>query len=559
MSILMNTETQTFQSILGNGSKYKVPQFQRDYSWAEEQWEDLWADIETLQEEKQHYMGYLVLQTVAEKRAPQLVIDGQQRLTTLSIIVLGAIKHLKELPEDHTSNDKRAEAIRGTYIGSVDPVSLQAYNKIELNRNNDQTFRKLSALEDPQTRKIKKTNKLMKKAFDFFYGRLTGKNGKEIAEFLELIGGGLIFTKISVDNEINAYKVFETLNARGVQLSTPDLLKNYLFSIISKEGKETPEELDHLDEEWESIVHQLGRHEFSYFLRTDWNSLYPTTTRQELFKAIRSKVKTRKDAYDYVKRLGKRAEIYAALFSPHDEFWQREGYRGCVEYLNVFDQFSLRQVFTVLLPAYDKFDARGFRKLLEHMVVLTIRYNVICNRSHKEQERAYNNIAIKISSGDFLRANHIKKSLEFRKIYPSDSDFILSFRIKQMPDQKTTKKIRYLLGKIQSYLQGSDIVGTELTVEHVLPHKPSPEWEEAFGSQLDGVVNRLGNMVLLTSPDNKSANRELFDKKKAIYDASGFYLAKKVAEYQVWDLDMLNDYQHWLADKAAQVWKISYE
>ena len=79
------------------------------------------------------------------------------------------------------------------------------------------------------------------------------------------MASGLIFTKVSVNNEINAYKVFETLNARGVQLSTPDLLKNYLFSIISKDGNVSNEEIDQLDEKWEYIVDQLGRNSFSDF------------------------------------------------------------------------------------------------------------------------------------------------------------------------------------------------------------------------------------------------------------------------------------------------------
>ena len=147
--INFNTKNQPFREVMGNGLKYTVPRFQRDYSWGEEQWEDLWQDLygenspkgepngenspnsepakgeSAPQSPPAHYMGYLVLQSSDGKNFT--VIDGQQRLTTVSIVILSALYELKKLienkiqPED---NQKRMEALRNSFIGFTDPVSL---------------------------------------------------------------------------------------------------------------------------------------------------------------------------------------------------------------------------------------------------------------------------------------------------------------------------------------------------------------------------------------------------------------------------------------------------
>ena len=96
-SINFNTANQTFRQLVGNGLTYHVPRFQRDYSWTEEEWDDLWQDILGIVtgDESAHYMGYLVLQTADNKEFD--IIDGQQRLTTLSLLVLAILKNLKDL------------------------------------------------------------------------------------------------------------------------------------------------------------------------------------------------------------------------------------------------------------------------------------------------------------------------------------------------------------------------------------------------------------------------------------------------------------------------------
>ena len=109
------TENNTFRKLIGNGLTYRIPRFQRDYSWENDHWEDLWADIlGTLRVdgEPAHYMGYLVLQSADDKSFD--VIDGQQRLTTISLIVLAVLKnlqHLVETGQEPEANQRRLDQI----------------------------------------------------------------------------------------------------------------------------------------------------------------------------------------------------------------------------------------------------------------------------------------------------------------------------------------------------------------------------------------------------------------------------------------------------------------
>ena len=128
MATNFNTSNSTWRQLMGNGLLYRVPPFQRDYSWGEEEWDDLWHDIREVvrpEGEPAHYMGYLVLRSEDGKRFD--IIDGQQRLTTLSIIVLAALRQLQAMLDEErdTANTRmRLESLRQGYIGYLDPVTL---------------------------------------------------------------------------------------------------------------------------------------------------------------------------------------------------------------------------------------------------------------------------------------------------------------------------------------------------------------------------------------------------------------------------------------------------
>jgi len=168
-----NTSNDTFKKLMGNGTSYIVPKFQRDYSWSEEEWDDLWQDILELFKSKKndfHYMGYLVLQSKDSENFD--VIDGQQRITTLSILILAALKNLQILQSkniDSDNNKKREKALSNTYIGYLNPATLISKSKLQLNKQNNRFYQDyLAPLQQFPKRGLNPSEKLMKKGFEWF-------------------------------------------------------------------------------------------------------------------------------------------------------------------------------------------------------------------------------------------------------------------------------------------------------------------------------------------------------------------------------------------------------
>ena len=173
---LLDTKTVNLNDILGNGKIYRVPQFQRDYSWEQDNWEDLWNDIELAAESMYaHYMGSVVLQSTTGKEFS--IIDGQQRFTTLTILTLAVIDAINKIADkgiDIEENKERVNILMLQYIGQKDPSSLNYSSKLFLNENNDGFFQnRLIGFKDPiNIRKLSDSEKLMWDAYLFFQEKI---------------------------------------------------------------------------------------------------------------------------------------------------------------------------------------------------------------------------------------------------------------------------------------------------------------------------------------------------------------------------------------------------
>ncbi len=543
MSVMnFNTANQTYRQLMGNGLIYSVPRFQRDYSWTEEEWDDMWADVQDIlaPENKAgdattaHYMGYLVLQSRNNKNFD--IIDGQQRLTTLAMIVLATLKCFERLIAagvEAEPNTRRKEQLRSTFIGYLDPVSLVPQSKLNLNRNNNSIYQNyLVPLQPIPKRGLKASEHQMRKAFEWFENKIwqlygTKQDGALLARLLEEISDNVFFTIITVTDELNAYKVFETLNARGVKLSSTDLLKNYLFSVIHSAGADE-RELQALEERWEVLVGKLGSEDFPDFLRAHWNSMNAFVRHAELFKTIRARITSKGEAFALVRAMEQDADVYGALSKPEDTLWKREEQRRHIDELRMF---NVRQVYPLLLAGFRRLSAEDFTSLLRACSIISFRYNVIGNFPPNEQERLYTSVAAQVSSGRLVEMPSILTAL--RSIYPDDTAFEHAFADKVLKTRQARNKrvVRYILFALerqssgQGYEQDSDLYD----IEHILPEHPGDGWEHISDEEHEQAVYRLGNMTLLRAADNRAAGNGGYTVKREYFAKSTFETTQRIA------------------------------
>jgi uncharacterized protein with ParB-like and HNH nuclease domain len=560
-----NTSNDTFRKLLGNGLRYRIPPFQRDYSWGVDEWDDLWQDIMGLFEEdgeEAHYMGYLVLQSNNSKTFE--IIDGQQRITTISILILASLAVLNDIADegiDSENNRKRVENLRSSYIGYVDPVTLVSQPKLELNRHNNSFYQNyLVSLETPPQRGLNSSERLLRKAFFWFKDKIASygnRDGAKVAGLIDSIVDKLFFTVITVTDELNAFKVFETLNARGVRLSATDLLKNYLFAIISS-GTTHDTQLKAFEDRWERIVGELGSESFPEFLRIYWNSKNRLVRKSDLFKTIRKKITTKEDAFSLIRSLDSSSSIYAALRNPNDSLWnQDEG-----SYLKQLQMFNVRQPLAMLMSCYEKFgeeDRETFTQILRSIVIISFRYNVICNLQTNEQERVYNEIAYKLSHNEISTKEEIYEIL--KRVYPDDARFKASFAEKEFrtTNNRNKKVVRFILLAIEKQQSGQDFdfESDTYSLEHILPENPSDEWDEIDDQTHERFVYRLGNMTLLETSLNRELGNRGYREKREVYQRSQFRITQKIAEhYNTWNEDKIVSRQKQMANIANGIWRV---
>jgi hypothetical protein len=564
-----STQNDTYRKLMGNGLLYQVPRFQRDYSWTEEEWRDLWNDVlEVLTDTggslPMHYMGYLVLQSSDQKRFD--VIDGQQRLTTISILILAVLKNLQDVAasgEDTIRNREREAQIRGTYIGYKNPVTLTVEPKLTLNRVNNPYYKNhLVELTNLPERGFAASVKSLKNAFEWFAKQIekhfrshVGNRGEELARLVERIADGLFFTVMNVSDQINAYKVFETLNARGVRLSATDLLKNYFFSVLDKSGA-TDVQFDTLDERWNILVSRLAEEDFPKFVRAFWLSRYQTVRQQDLFKSVSSKCRTGEEVFATLRALETAVDDYVALRSPRQAIgWSQSSRENC----QLLKTFNVQQPIPMLLSARSKFDEGDFEKIIHAVVVITMRYNVIGSLPTPEQEDVYHGVARQIWNGEC--ASVISVLNELADLYPSDGKFRADFADKILPtgQSRNARVAKYILGELERQLGGPaiDVDSDELTIEHVLPQQPdSQSWPKFSDRNVDLLRFRFGNMTLLRRRANLSLGNVDYTKKREAYLESEFLMTRQLAASDDWTPDGIEARSKKLAKVATSIWRV---
>lgn len=557
MKGIQGTSNKTYRQLMGNGLRYEIPKFQRDYSWEAEHWDDLWQDISALlaDEDNEHYMGYLVLQTSNNKEFQ--IIDGQQRLTTMSLLILSTLKCLKELVDsgiEAENNLKRKDSLLNSYIGYVDPVTLISNNKLKLNRNSDDYYKQhLVLLKELPLRNTNSSEKQMRECFNWYYDRIKKEfnTGESLAAFIDNIVDKLFFTVIEVTDQLNAFKVFETLNARGVQLSSADLLKNYLFFVVD-ETKPHISEIEELENIWSKIVGKLGEQKFEDYLRYYWNSINKSVGKKNLFKSVKGNIKSKEQVFELIRNLNDTADLYLAIQNPEDEFWRdKPEIRKSLKELKLF---QIRQINSLFLSALRNLEVENFKKLAKICSVISFRYNIIGGLNPNAQEDVYNTVALKISS------NKRFEVADFQTIYVSDLNFENDFSTKEFKNTTRNHKIvKYILSKIEVYQHKNEIDPESdlFTIEHILPENADDTWGNFTFEEINRSVYRMGNLTLLERKLNREAGQKGYVEKIVLFAQSNSELTKTLPDnFNTWNEDKLAARQRELAKHAKAIWKI---
>jgi hypothetical protein len=563
---LLQTNTVTYQELVGNGRTFRVPPYQRDYSWTRDQWEDLWNDIVDIQgdPDQRHYMGAIVVK--AESDRVVHVIDGQQRLATLAILTLAAIGQLESGQDDSDEvmrNRERARALRSRYIGEKDPASLTEVSKFEMNASDNGLFQDyLVQLRRPASLgALTHSNRLLYDCFTFFAERLAdlaeqGSDGATIAALVsEVVARRLLFILITVDDEVSAYTVFETLNARGLELTTTDLLKNYLCSRIR-----TDSDLTAVQRRWQRLVATIRHEMVPEFLRYHYLTLDRKVRSARLFKRIRTDVTNAAGVLQLLDRLEARAPLFEALGDASHGYWA--DYPGAAQYVRELALFGARQMTPLLFAADERLTPAEFVKVLKLVVALTFRFTVVCRRNTNDLEPVYHDAARGVLEGSAQTARQVFDLL--RPMYVGDAQFRAAFSQLSLPTSGPSRKVtRYIVCRLESDRSGR-IVDWETdpsSIEHILPENPIDAWYGVVPqTKWADWAGRLGNLVLLERSLNRDADRLSFVDKQLLYARSAYASARELggAGFTDWSDAQIERRQETLAATACRLWRSDF-
>lgn len=560
MTTFIQSGHERIGELLSRQRKYRVPFHQRDYAWTEDQVSQFWQDILGGMSDGgiEHFLGAIVFRQIEEDKDYE-VIDGQQRLAT-SLIILAATRDIY-----YENNDDLWKEIQATYFGRKDRRTREVVPNFQMNSINDPVFQryianitaraKISEYSKKGTTKL--TNRRLLNAYLYLRDVIEKKTSKVTEEFNpsflidleDFMSKRLTTILVTVSDEADAFTLFETLNERGLELSILDLLKNHIF------GK-AKVKIESVKQNWTEMMVNLDEDVGVRFLRHYWVSKNGRVQAGRLFRDIREKANTQSKVFSLSEDLKSSAMIYTALSTADHSLWDdySQNLRDCIRELRLLNAI---QCYPVLLAAYEKFDDTNFERVARIMLVVAVRYSLICGFRTGALEIHYADIAHRISKGEIRKAGVTFRAL--RDIYPSDKTFHTHFKEKEI---RTAKQGRYLLGELEVYKTGNQLEPTsdtdKINLEHIAPKNPNENWKDigdTRGQDYENWAYRLGNQVLIDTRINKEIAGKAFEDKKKFLKKSPFSLTSSVVKYSQWTTKEIEERQVELADLAVKCWE----
>ena len=594
----------TLHSLLNNPhEQFQVPSYQRRYAWKYNQHKALFKDIDMLMLNEGHLFGMLILHTGAHHGGTNTVdvVDGQQRLTTISLLLL-ALHRKFEIEKDEYRHKQIAQLL---YCGNPETSNNPKLILGELD-NPDYCNLLLGKLGN-----IKNQNIL--DAYNLFIQEIEeglNTNGKEwLEKYYEKLVHTAKIIRLDVQFAQDAYKLFETINNRGLRLSATDILKNF---ILGHAAKISDPILTQCREIWSQLIITLDGIPTDDFFRQYVSSIYTRKIsknklieefKKHYFKNVQEVEKLGEYRYSYgideTSELENDDEVEDNGLDTNDEDDAENGIN--IERLNIsdylwhivkaakcyskiwhhsFEDNKINQKLKELadIKSFPSFIflmhyLQGHHERKKVLKVLDMFAALMLRRHMTGKSTAYN---------DDIFANLLRIDLDdqhpdtIRELlledYPNDEEFQDRFPIHELKP-RVINRARYILTKVEYYKTGdtkefSISSPEDVHVEHIMPQvidtkkskREFGDWEEYLGDKAKinhkKRVNRIGNMTLLASELNISASNNPFTNKKKFYRKSNILLTKEISDMSNFKFSHLDKRGEDLAKLAVKIWRI---
>ena len=566
----INSVDKDVKAILGY-NYYCIPRFQRPYSWLRENISDYWTDT-IAESDGDYFIGSMVVYKTSSDLYG--VVDGQQRLTTITMMLCAVRNALKsegfnDLADgvhrfiERPNIDNKLVYVLSTetsypyfqeYIQKFGEATVEA-NPMEEEKNLKTSFEQVCEYVKESVEVIKNDPTISEES------KKERVKNKLVEIRDRVLSPKLIF--VELEDEDDAYIIFETLNTRGKELNVSDLVKNYLTKLL----KPANVGVDTAKIQWERIVGTIEGSSadlrMDTFLHHYWLSQKDYVTMKKLFKKVKKEVK-KGSAQSFLNRLEKDAETYREINEPSAKKWKKEDLPIKLS-LDALILFKVKQEIPMVLSvmrdykqaAIKKKDAARVLSAIEdfHFIFTAITSQRSSGGISQMYASAAKNFAAAVTNE--LKLGFINDlCLKIKGKIPSYQEFETNFEDICYTSKITKQKalVKYILSKVHAHYRQDTVTNYELmTIEHLLP-----ESKVGQNGICDADIGKLGNLIVVPAElNNVDLGNKGFLEKKQILESKNVLLDEKVKNATTWDKQQIEERTKWIAKVAYEkIWNI---
>jgi len=550
-----------------NRRKFRIPDYQRPYVWDEERVEEFWNDLID-PEISLPFLGSFIFQA-NENSDFYDIVDGQQRIITMSIL-LSVLRNLAgEISDDRLKNSLKSSIQQRMTdldnLGNEKAYFLKCWEDTQnffekyILKSGGNIFDfsdKLSKKEITKCNIVKNYKILYGLAKEFTCSQNgTDNTAIKIDEILNKLDE-LLVVYIKVDNDMEAYTAFEIVNARGQELGNIDLLKNLFFKEATIDGNK-----EMMVERWEKMVKNISdcsetKVNFETFLKHFWHSQFGDSkniSSKKLYKVIKDHIDNVESGENYKvfsEKMLDHSRVYKSFFDLQDFDWIGSGNkqdrynRQILKSLKYIRGFGITQAYVLFLSLVrnrEEIGARKVRALIKAVEKFHFAYSAISKLPGNKVEKLYGKYAEhfdRACKNDKNTEQEINKNFdrflnELKKLFPTRSEFIERFEYLSYKSSNY-QNIRYVFSQMEIMKEGGDgeleIDFSNANIEHIQSRDLRNANNEFIEEGGDEKINSIGNLVILSIPQNSRAGNLSIDDKVKIYKESHLKIVQDLVE-----------------------------